>query len=544
MKRKLLILVIVPLLLSIGVAFLVSALKIKKEGEQALEEKSLAILRRMEAVRTYVANQGLLEGIIEEIVEEHPAGNLTDKEVDKIKNQVPIIASWRIGKKDSDKDNYEFRIATPKNVARSKKNIATAKELEFINEFLETKKELITYKSKEENKLWVMKPVYIRESENCLVCHGAPENSPYGNGKDALGYKMEDMKDGDFRGLFIIKSDLGPVQKSANEAIFDIGVWGLILVILSSIASFFYVNHFTNTLKKITQVITLVASGDLTQEIRVNASDELKIIKNSINNMLNKLKEVITQVDGATHQITNASVEMNAASQQVSERANEQASSVEEVSTSMEQMVASIQQNTGNSQETEKRTMAATESLLKSSKSVNRTVASMESINEKISIIGEISQQTNLLALNAAVEAARAGEYGKGFAVVAGEIRKLAERSQQAASEIDEVSNSSVEIAQESGKMLDEVLPQIQKNASMVREIAAASIEQNTGVGQVNIAIQRLDQIVKQNATVAEEMAASSEELNAQAEMLKETISYFKLEKKHISVKKKSAKEK
>ncbi len=528
MKKKLLVLIIVPLLLSTGIAFLVSALKIRKEGEQALEEKSLAILRRMEAVRTYVANEGLMEGFIKEMVEKHPDGNLADKEADKIKNQVPIIASWKIGMKDADKDNYEFRIATLKNVARNKKNIATAKELEFIDEFLASKKELITYKSKEEDKLWVMKPVYIRESENCLVCHGVPENSPYGNGKDVLGYDMESMKDGEFRGLFIIKSDLKPIYESANEAIIGIGFWSLILVILVSIVAFVYVNRFINTFNKITEVITLIGGGDLTREVNIKTSDELEVVKNGINNMLYKLREVILQVSGASLKVANSSVEMNIASQQMSKRANEQASSTEEISASMEQMVVNIQLNTSNSEETEKRAIAATEGLHKSNDSVSRTVTSMETIADKISIIGEISQQTNLLALNAAVEAARAGEYGKGFAVVAGEIRKLAERSQQAAIEIDEVSKSSVEIAQESGRMLEDILPKIQKSASMIREITASSIEQKTGAEQMNSAIQQLDQIIQQNSIVAEEIAENSEGLSAQAEILKKTIAYFK----------------
>ncbi len=538
MKKKLLVLVIVPLILSTGIAFLVSALKIKKDGEKALEEKSLTILRRMEAVRTYVANEGLMEGMVKEMVKKHPDRNLSDEELDKIKNQVPIIASWKIGMHDAEKDNYEFRIATLRNVARNKNNIATAKELEFINEFLESKKESITYKSKEENKLWVMKPVYIRESENCLACHGDPKNSPYGDGKDILGYDMESMKDGEFRGLFIIKSDLTPIQESANEAIIGIGFWSSILVILSGIAAFVYVSHFTNTFKKITHVITLIASGNLTREITIQTSDELKIVKDGINNMLMKLREVILEVNGASQQITSASVEMNLTSQQISDRANEQASSAEEVSASMEQMVASIQQNTNNSQETEKIALTVTESLKESSKSVNRTVSSMETIADKISIINEISQQTNLLALNAAVEAARAGEYGKGFAVVAGEVRELAERSHQAAAEIDEMSSTSVENAQNSGKMLADMLPEINKNASMVREITASSLEQNAGAEQVNNAIQQLNQIVQQNAAAAQEMEERSEKLSTQAEILKKTVSYFKLEDRHIATKK------
>ena len=154
----------------------------------------------------------------------------------------------------------------------------------------------------------------------------------------------------------------------------------------------------------------------------------------------------------------------------------------------------------------------------------------MKLIASKISIIGEISRQTNLLALNAAVEAARAGEHGRGFAVVAAEVRKLAERSQLAATEIDEVSAKSVHVAQKSGQMLNDVVPNIQKTADLVMEITASSNEQSSGSEQINNARQNLNLVVQENAATAEEMAAGAEELSAQAENLQEAISFFKIE--------------
>jgi methyl-accepting chemotaxis protein len=195
----------------------------------------------------------------------------------------------------------------------------------------------------------------------------------------------------------------------------------------------------------------------------------------------------------------------------------------------MEEMAANIQQNTNNSRETEKMAKKTAAEISESNESVAKTVNSMKTIAGKISIIGEISRQTNLLALNAAVEAARAGEHGRGFAVVAAEVRKLAERSQEAAKEIDEVSAISVDIAQKSGELLHNVVPSIRKTSELVQEITAASIEQNTGANQVSNAIQQLNKIVQENAATAEEMAAGAEELNAQSQQLKEAITFFRV---------------
>jgi methyl-accepting chemotaxis protein len=278
------------------------------------------------------------------------------------------------------------------------------------------------------------------------------------------------------------------------------------------------------------RVLSALAEGDLTQQFSEQANDpELKAIGDSINSTIDVLKDLISTVVSNAENILAASGQMSSSAQQLSDGATGQASSVEEISSSMEEMTANIQQNTSNSRQTEKIATVAAEDIIIAKDSVLETVNSMKLIASKISIVGEISRQTNLLALNAAVEAARAGEHGKGFAVVAAEVRKLAERSQAAATEIDEVSTRSVEVAQQSGEKLTQVVPNIQKTADLVQEITAASIEQSSGSDQVNSAIQTLNNVVQENAATAEQMAAGSEELNAQAEQLKEAISFFRL---------------
>jgi methyl-accepting chemotaxis protein len=216
---------------------------------------------------------------------------------------------------------------------------------------------------------------------------------------------------------------------------------------------------------------------------------------------------------------------MNDSAQQMAEGATEQAASAEEVSSSMEQIVSSIQQNTDNALQTEKIALKIVDDIMEGSKSVNQTVHSMKEIAERISIIGDIARQTNLLALNAAVEAARAGDSGRGFAVVASEVRKLAERSQTAANEINILSKSGVAIAEKSGRLLELIVPEIQKTSRLVQEISVSSSEQNTGASEVNAALQQLNQVIQQNATISEEMASGSEELSSQAEHLNDVLS-------------------
>ncbi|MBF0477331.1 MAG: methyl-accepting chemotaxis protein, partial [Deltaproteobacteria bacterium] len=177
-----------------------------------------------------------------------------------------------------------------------------------------------------------------------------------------------------------------------------------------------------------------------------------------------------------------------------------------------------VAQNADNAKQTAAIAQKAAKDAQEGGKSVAETVKAMKSIAEKIGIIEEIARQTNMLALNAAIEAARAGEHGKGFAVVAAEVRKLAERSQTAAKEISVLSGSSVEVAERAGKLIEMIVPDIQKTAELVQEINASSSEQADGIQQVTKAVQQLDQAIQQGASATEEMASTSEELSSQAE--------------------------
>ena len=275
------------------------------------------------------------------------------------------------------------------------------------------------------------------------------------------------------------------------------------------------------------QVATGIANGDLT--VQAKANSEKDVLGQALVKMLANLRKTVSDVATAAGNVASGSEEMSSAAQQLSQGATEQAAAAEESTSSMEEMASSVQQNADNARQTEKIASKAAEDARSGGEAVIRTVSAMKQVAEKISIIEEIARKTDLLALNAAVEAARAGEHGKGFAVVASEVRKLAERSQTAAAEISNLTVGGVQTAEGAGQLLTKLVPDIQKTAELVREIAAASAEQSTGANQVNKAIQQLDQVIQQNSAAAEEMASTAEELSSQAEVLQSSIGFFKL---------------
>jgi methyl-accepting chemotaxis protein len=269
--------------------------------------------------------------------------------------------------------------------------------------------------------------------------------------------------------------------------------------------------------------------GDLTQTVTREYQGAFDQVKQSLNNTVAKLSQVIGEVNAAATNIASASEEVSSTAQSMSQATNEQAASVEETSASVEQMGASINQNSENAKVTDSMASEAAKQATQGGVAVKETVAAMKQIAGKIGIIDDIAYQTNLLALNAAIEAARAGEHGKGFAVVAAEVRKLAERSQVAAQEIGELASGSVSKAEQAGKLLDEIVPAISKTSDLVQEITAASEEQSSGASQINNAMNQLNSITQQNASSTEELAATAEEMSGQAEQLQQLMSFFKV---------------
>ncbi len=354
---------------------------------------------------------------------------------------------------------------------------------------------------------------------------------------------------------------------TSSSSLMTIGLW--VSSLISIFVAFTITRLITRPLSHLVRVIKQVATGNLTQSVDVSSNDEIGDLSASTNQMVlsmrdraqlanhiaegnltvdvkvlskedelgtaigkmvGSLRNVVGEVYTAASNVASSSEEMSATAQQLSQGATEQSSAAEQSTSSMEEMVSSIQQNADNSKQTDKLAAKAAQDAHASGEAVMKSVAAMKEIAEKIRIIEEIARKTDLLALNAAVEAARAGEHGKGFAVVASEVRKLAERSQAAAADISKLSSAGVEVAEEAGEMLTKLVPDIRRTAELVREISAASSEQNAGAAQINKALQELDLVIQQNAASSEEMASTSEELASQAEQLQSSVAFFRLE--------------
>jgi methyl-accepting chemotaxis protein len=300
--------------------------------------------------------------------------------------------------------------------------------------------------------------------------------------------------------------------------------------LLAVVIGFLITRSITVPVSRAAAVADALAQGDLTVAIDVQHKDETGQLLRAMQEMVTRLSAVITDVRSASENLSSASEQVASTSQSLSQGATEQASGVEEMSATIEQASASVQQNADNAKVTDGMASKAARDAAEGGGAVSQTVQAMKSIAGKIGIIDDIAYQTNLLALNAAIEAARAGEHGKGFAVVAAEVRKLAERSQEAAQEIGELASSSVDKAEQAGKLLEEIVPAIRRTSELVQEIAAASEEQSGGIAQINAAVGQLNVTTQQSASASEELAATAEEMSSQAEQLQQLMAFFKVE--------------
>ena len=324
-----------------------------------------------------------------------------------------------------------------------------------------------------------------------------------------------------------ISSPVDAILAESNAILYLGAGLGVSAVCIIAAIIFFLARTIVAPVRKGGEFTKKVSEGDLTASIAIDQDDEIGRLAGDLKAMGQKLLAVVGEVRTTVDNVTDGAQELSSTAEALAQGATEQAASVEEVSASMEQMVTNIGQNANNAKETRRISRKSADDAEQGGVAVQKTVVAMREIADKISVVEEIARQTNLLALNAAIEAARAGEHGKGFAVVAAEVRKLAERSGEAAAEISDLSASSVAVAEQAGDMLTKMVPDIQHTAELIQEIAAASEEQSAGAENVNKAVHHLDQVIQQTASASEEMSSTSQQLTAQAHHLSNTMAFF-----------------
>lgn len=489
LRKKLLALISLPVILCSAIAIIIAAIKIQNQGIDNLVDKSMAVLSLH--IEEFVVNHQDDVSVFEQ-----DNSNYIDSENDSITR------------------TYKFRIASPDPKIDRHKSLS--KDQQFIDRFRKEKLNQIVNIDKENDSLFVMKPIYLDESKGCLDCHKSKTETA--NSENVV------------RGIFVMGSSTKNTQKQVKSSIRDIGIVGTIITIIAILFGYLFIVKVLAAIRQINSVSKMVSEGDLQQKVNINSRDELEELGNYINAMINALKKIIQGVNGAAGNFTLSSREIANTSTAISQGANESAASIEEVSASMEQMTSNIEMNGQNAAQTEKITVIVNDGIRDAAKRSEKVVEANRSIANTIKVINDIAFQTNILALNAAVEAARAGDQGKGFAVVAAEVRKLAERSKVAADEIVKLTAQSFEIADDAQKKMLDLLPELEKTNVMVREVSNASSEQIMGATQINLSIQQLNSVTQQNASASEELSSRTDELATQAQQLKELISFFKVE--------------
>ncbi|MEQ8584562.1 MAG: methyl-accepting chemotaxis protein [Thalassobaculaceae bacterium] len=321
------------------------------------------------------------------------------------------------------------------------------------------------------------------------------------------------------------------IQASEYQVIQNLIVAAVVIGAVSLIIGILLALQIRRRLSMAVSTVDRFATGDMTVSIAEGGGkDEIGRVLGAMAHMQQNLIGILGTIRSVGNGITTGSNELRQTARQVSDGVNDQASSIQETSAAMEEMTAGIRQNAKNAEETEKVSERMATEAGRCADAMTQTAAAMKDISDKILVVEEITRKIELLALNASVEAARAGEHGRGFAVVASEVSRLAEISKQAASEIQDASADGREAAENTNRLLADLLPEITRVKDLVQGISAASDEQSVGADEINVAIHRLNTVVQQNAAAAQQMAATSASIAGQGTDLQKSMGRFKLD--------------
>jgi len=533
----------------LGVLCMIIAVAVAKyfndeELHAGIVSKSETIHSRINSATRYVASQGGLKPIIDRYVGKYSSSDqLTAEDKTEILKQVPIYAAMVIGADEAEKEHYQFRVFSDQ--PRKKENLYTNEEKEVFEAFAKDPN-LPQLVKDDGNLVTVYRPVRLKESHGCLNCHGDPVTSPWKNGKDILGYRMENWKDGKLHGVFAVSNnveEIKAVQAKSRWASTEkqVGLYLGIGVLIALLFAGIYIRRPILSIKVVSERLASDATEvgaaisqifSVSQELSSASSQQAAAVQETAASIEEISAMVKKTAENATHS-ERASNDSQVAATKGKETVLQMVSAIEEINKSNDEVILAINE---------------------SNEKISKIVAVIQEIGGKTKIINDIVFQTKLLSFNASVEAARAGENGKGFAVVAEEVGNLAQLSGNAAREIStlldesikkveqivqetkttvavladtakEKVNQGTQIAHECEKVLTDIVEVSANVSTLVGQISVAAQEQSNGVSEISSAIQQIDRTTQIAASSSESSAAAAEQLATKVKSLREASS-------------------